>query len=102
MVPGDGYRGDLFGSAVSLLGDRALVGAISDEDRGEGTGSAYLFERTPSGEWTELQKLVASDAAFAAEFGAAVGLSPRGALIGAPGVGDRGDRSGAAYLFECD
>ncbi|MEZ4223245.1 MAG: hypothetical protein R3B13_20035 [Polyangiaceae bacterium] len=102
LVPEDAHKGDLFGSAVSLMGDRALVAAVSDEDHGEGTGSAYLFERTPAGEWKQIQKLVASDGAFADNFGAAVGLSPVVALVGAPGVDDRGEGSGAAYLYECN
>jgi hypothetical protein len=36
--------GDIFGSAVAMSGGTALVGAPGDDDGGDGSGSAYLFE----------------------------------------------------------
>lgn len=40
----DAAAGDIFGSAVALSGGTALVGAPGDDDGGDGSGSAYLFE----------------------------------------------------------
>ena len=45
------FYGDLFGWSVSLSGDSAVVGAQWDDDAGESSGSAYVFELGPGG-WT--------------------------------------------------
>ena len=44
LTPGDGAARDEFGVAVSLSGDRALVGAHQDDDGGPLSGSAYVFD----------------------------------------------------------
>jgi hypothetical protein len=43
LLAGDGDEIDLFGYSVSIDGDTAIVGAKSDEDNGNFSGSAYLF-----------------------------------------------------------
>ncbi len=78
LVGGDTLPGDRFGHAVSLLGDRALVGASDDDD----VGSAYVFERTGT-QWTQQAKLVGSGTGLESWFGRAVALSEGGAAIGA-------------------
>ena len=40
----DGDGGDYFGSTVAISGDYAIVGAFDDEDNGQRSGSAYVFE----------------------------------------------------------
>ncbi len=92
LVASDAEENDLFGVAVSLAGDRALVGAYFDDER---RGAVYVFERS-SGAWTEAQKLVASDAAAGYRFGNAVSLVTDFALIGAYG---HSAGRGAAYVF---
>lgn len=52
LLASDGAQFADFGSSVSLSGDRALVGAPGDDRQGANSGSAYLFERQPSGAWT--------------------------------------------------
>ncbi len=101
LIGNDASAGDLFGEAVSLDGDRALVGAVSDEDQGEGTGSAYLFQRSSTGQWTQSAKLLDPSGAAADAFGEAVSLSGSRALVGAPFDDDRGDDSGSATVFGC-
>ena len=60
----DGAAKDNFGSSVSVSGNTAIVGAWSDDDNGDNSGSAYLFERDESsGNWTQVDKLTASDGA---------------------------------------
>ena len=44
ITASDGASGDGFGISVSLSGDRALVGALLDDDLGSDSGSAYVFE----------------------------------------------------------
>ncbi len=52
LLPPDGSPSDIFGSAVALSGDTALVGALGDDDAcpaniGCNSGSAYVFELAP-------------------------------------------------------
>jgi len=96
LVADDAAVGDLFGTAVALSGNTALVGAIGDNSS---AGSAYLFQ--DSGTWSQVDKLTASDAISSDNFGFSVALSGNTALVSAP----RGDTAsfadvGAAYLFQ--
>ena len=88
-----------FGSALALTGDRALIGAYRDNERGRLAGAAYLFERGDQG-WRQVQKLMALDARAGQYFGYAVALAEDWALIGAWGDDDQGSNAGAVYLFE--
>lgn len=49
LLASDGASLDLFGGAVALDGDRALIGARGNDDNGSNSGSAYLFELYPAG-----------------------------------------------------
>jgi len=87
-----------FGVSVSRSGDTALIGAFSDDDKGTGSGSAYVF--TCSGTtWTQQAKLTASDGAKLDRFGRSVSVSGDTALIGAYMDDDKGGNSGSAYVF---
>ncbi|MGD9874861.1 MAG: FG-GAP repeat protein [Kiritimatiellia bacterium] len=96
ILASDGAAMDYFGVSVSIAGDSALVGASWDDDAGDQSGSAYLFERNSGGSsaWGQVAKLTASDAAETAIFGGPVSMDGDVALIGAP------SGSGAAYIFE--
>lgn len=83
----------LFGGAVSISGDTAIVGRDMYRKR----GSAYIFERSSSGSWTQTQEINASDGNSRDLFGYSVAISGDRAIVGAFGV-DRG--AGAAYIFE--
>ncbi len=106
LVAKDRATNDFFGISVSLsaTGDTALIGAYQTDDaaaRTANNGSAYLFERSPSG-WVERTKLTAADKTNGAYFGSAVSLSDSGnvALIGAFGATDGpSSENGAAYIF---
>ncbi len=87
-----GALDDYFGISVSLVDDRALVGAYWDESL---RGAAYVFFRT-DGSFREEQKLAASDGAPGYRFGNAVALGADRALVGAYGSDDS---RGAAYAF---
>lgn len=96
----DGALGDDFGSAVSLGQDRALVGAIADDDLGVTSGSAYVFERQAGGTWLQAAKLAPLDLAAQDYFGGAVAVDGDRALVGAWGDDDGGSLTGSAYVFE--
>ena len=99
LTASDGAAGDNFGWSVSLSGDRALVGAVVDDDNGSASGSAYVFDLSGS-TWTQTAKLTASDGAAGDMFGWSVGLSGDRALIGAVVDDDNGSSSGSAYVFD--
>jgi hypothetical protein len=95
----DGANGDRFGWAVAIAGERAIVGAYGDDDGGSSSGSAYVFELI-SGSWTQVQKLVASDANAGDFFGESVAMDGDRAIIGAYGDNGGASDTGAAYVFE--
>ncbi|MDL1960780.1 MAG: hypothetical protein LWX01_03635, partial [Deltaproteobacteria bacterium] len=43
LLAGDRAADDGFGWSVSISGDTAIVGALGDDDNGNGSGSAYVF-----------------------------------------------------------
>ena len=99
LTASDGAGGDYFGMRVDMTKNRAIVGAYLDDDNGESTGAAYIFERTPDGNWFET-KLVASDARAMDYFGFGVAISQTRAIVGSGYASPNGNRSGAAYFFE--
>jgi hypothetical protein len=95
LLAADVTADDMFGYSVSLSGDTALIGAVSDDD---GRGSAYVFARTDT-TWTQQQKLLVPDGTINDFFGGSVSLSDDTALISVHGDDDNGAQSGSAYVF---
>lgn len=102
LTPADASSGDLFGRAIALSNDTALIGAYGDRDNGVNAGAAYLFKPSESG-WVEQAKLKADDGRTDDRFGASVALDRAGdgetLLIGAYRHDARGIDAGAAYVF---
>jgi MYXO-CTERM domain-containing protein len=88
LVASDAFPNQRFGSAVSLEGDTAVVGAVWGE-------AAYVFTRD-GGTWTEQAKLTAPVQDW--ELGAKVALSGDRVLVSAPGSSDNG-KWGRAHVF---
>ena len=99
LTASDGAEGDIFGWSVAVHGDTAVVGASGNDDRGNDSGSAYLFTRASDGTWSQTAKLTASDGAAGDEFGYSVAVDGDTAVVGASGNDDRGNDSGSAYVF---
>ena len=97
LLPSDGAAGSVFGTSVALSGNIALVGAAGDEENGIASGSVYVFDATTG---AQLNKLRPLDAASGYGFGFTSSLSGNIAVIGAWGVDDVGENSGAAYIFD--
>ena len=95
---------DGFGFSVSLDGDTALIGSTkSDAPPVFDTGAAYVFGYdAKTSQWTEQQKLTASDGGSGDKFGASVSLKDDMALIGASLDDDYANGSGSAYIFTLD
>jgi len=96
LVPLDGASGDKFGYSVSVKGDYAVIGATGDDDKGSGSGSAYAYHRVDSN-WTQQEKLLASDGAGGDTFGQSVSLDGDYAIVGAYG---NDGYAGSAYVFK--
>ncbi len=98
----DTTSGNFFGVAVSIDGNRALVGASSEDTCDTNAGAAYLFERNADTDhWYEVAKLVPDDCLTGLFFGRSVALSGDRALVAAANE-FYASKSNAAYLFERD
>jgi hypothetical protein len=98
-----GSAGDYFGTAVSLDGNNALIGAFFDDtpNTSDNKGSVYFFQKDMnSNNWNQQQVLNASDAQADDRFGFSVKLEGNRALIGSWLNDDNGLDSGSAYLFK--
>jgi hypothetical protein len=95
LTASNGTSYDYFGSSVSISGNYAIVGACQDDDDGESSGSAYIFEKPNEGwtDMTETAKLKAGDSRGGIYFGYSVSISGGYAI-----VGTRYNK--AAYIFE--
>jgi len=95
LLAADGAGGDWFGHSVSISGEMAVIGAALDDDNGNSSGSAFIFEKV-GGVWTQQTKLLASDGAANDRFGDCVSISGETAVVGAFGNAS----SGSAFVFE--
>ncbi|HPH91838.1 MAG TPA: FG-GAP repeat protein [Ferruginibacter sp.] len=100
LIASDGAAGDVFGVAVSISGDYAIIGASADDVASNtDQGSAYIFVRNGNN-WIQQAKLIASDGASNDNFGTAVSISGDYAIVGAltDDIGANTDQ-GSAYIF---
>ena len=111
-VASDRDATDFFGTSVAIWNDQAVVGAKfeSEDAEGENTfdyaGSVYLFKRSNTGTWNEIQKIVAPIRAAVDVFGCSVDIYENCLLIGASGEDEDENeentlaQSGSAYFLE--
>ncbi len=104
LVADDGAADDRFGFSVAISGtpgkEIAIVGAVGDDDNGNFSGSAYLFDISDPTNPRQIAKLLANDGAAQDIFGHSVAISGETVIVGAFGDDDNGIRSGSAYLFD--
>lgn len=100
VSPAEGASGDFFGVSVALDTPTALVGAFrADEPNGTDGGAAYVYERA-NRRWGRQAKLAPQNGDAGDRFGTSVALDGTAVLVGASADEERGDRAGAAYVFE--
>lgn len=100
LTASDGAMNDHFGSALSVSGDRVLVGAPQAAISGRTQqGAAYLFARNQGGAnaWGQVKKIISTDGAVSDTFGNSLALDDDRALIGADSFSSG---RGKAYTFE--
>lgn len=99
LLASDGEQGDTFGKSAAVWGDRISVALRFDDDKGNDSGSVYIFEKT-DGVWTETFKLRAYDGSAGDQFGKRIDMTDRYLIVGAFLDDDRGVNSGSAYIYE--
>ncbi|MEK7950058.1 EF-hand domain-containing protein [Luteolibacter soli] len=99
LIAPDGADQDLFGAAVALDGDRAIVSA-PDDDEGGGMmeGSVHAFTKS-AGNWSHVQMIRATGTGYNAAFGSAIALEGDTLLVGAP-LADGPGRAYEGGVFE--
>ena len=99
LVASDRAANDNFGRFVAVDGATALIGAYNDSNyNGDHAGAAYVFVHDGNN-WSERDKLIASDGETGDYFGHSVALDGDTAVIGAF---NRDSSAGAAYVFVRD
>lgn len=101
LFSADRFGYGYFGHSVSLINNRALVGAyrLYDSDT-NGAGAAFIFDLVSSN-WVESQKLFMEDGRNGDSFGYSVDLSENRLIIGAYREEDTGfTNSGSAYIYD--
>jgi len=88
---------DLFGEAVDLRGNLAVVGAALADGTVEDEGAAYLYDATTG---ALLHSFVNPSPGTGDEFGLAVALTDHGVFVGAYLDDALGENAGRGYLFD--
>lgn len=97
----DRTSGYYFGVDVAISGDTVVVGKYQDNTLGNGSGSAYIFERNQGGpnQWGQVAKLTAHDADANDQFGYSVAIEGDTVIIGAWADNNGATDTGSAYVF---
>ena len=100
LCASDAAADDRFGGHVGISGNTIVVGAVRDDDAGENSGSAYVFQYNGTS-WIEQAKLTAGDAAAGDVFGNGVAISGDTLVAVASRTDDPviGVDVGSAYVF---
>ena len=103
LTADDGVAGDALGRAVAIDGDYAVIMSANDDDVVTNSGALYIFKRdTTTGNWSQHQKLKASDPGEDDSFGYSVNISGDYIITGAQYNDDTYTNSGSAYIYTRD
>lgn len=99
LTASDGAANAYFGSAVSVSGGFAAVGAYGAQS---GKGAVYIYARNQGGadQWQQVRKIVAPEGQASDHFGFSVCLSGDTLAVGAPDNNEWGTDAGLVYIFE--
>ena len=96
----DANTQDHFGENVAISGKYAIVGCRYNDDDGNNSGCAYIFDVTTG---VEHRKLLGDDTAAEDQFGCDVDICGNYAIVGAKGHNsDINTNMGAAYIFNVE
>ncbi len=74
LTAADKAEGDDFGYSIAAYGNTMIVGAPGDDDKGQDSGSVYVYQQNGTS-WDFVQKLTASDEVADDRFGRNVAIS---------------------------
>ena len=94
----DGAAGDNFSRAIDMSGSTIVVGAPGDQDKGEDSGSVYLYEFF-LGSWFFTAKLTAPLGDAFDRFGRSVAIDGDLLAVGAPTDSTQSVGGGVVYVF---
>jgi WD40 repeat protein len=97
LIPNDGAPNDTFGKAIAISNGIVAVGSPADDDNGDASGSAYVFDAVTG---LQIAKLLASDGVAFDFFGQSIAIGGGVVAVGVPQDDDNGDASGSVYLFD--
>ncbi len=98
LTANDAAEEDEFGGSIAFDGERLVVGAHLNDEKGADAGAVYIFH-LQSNAWKEERKLTAKTGAAGDQFGCDVSISGNNLVVAASGDDDKGQDAGAAYLF---
>ncbi len=98
LVPNDGDDLDFFGGSVAMHQGNIVIGSSKDDDNGENSGSAYIFEMIGSN-WVEQLKITPYDGAAEDTFGSVVGIYGNTVVVGSPRHPSFFSDAGAVYIY---
>jgi len=94
----DSATGDLFGTSVSIVGDRMAIGAPGHAQAGTNSGAAYMYQENVPGTWTMILKRIGT-AAFD-KFGASLETASTGyTVVGSAGDDEEASNAGKTLLY---
>ena len=103
VLASNGIQSDFFGSSIAFDGEILVVGAPGHDSiiNGNGSGGAYVYQKSTGGTWSEELILVPADAAPNDQYGVTVALDLATVALGSTNVKDlTGDRLGATVVYE--
>jgi FG-GAP repeat len=97
LIASDGELNERFGRSIAINNGIVAVGAHLDNDNGNRSGSAYLFDASTG---AQIAKLLPNDGAVDDEFGYSIAIDNGIVAVGAWRDDHNGLRSGSAYIFD--
>jgi hypothetical protein len=98
LLSPDSAGAERFGESLSLFSNTLVIGAPGGDRNGTGNGAVYVFTRSGAS-WLQQAMLTAEEGAAGDGFGISVSVSGDTIVIGAPYDDEKGDDSGAVYVF---
>ena len=97
LIPSDAARNDTAGRNVATHSGVVVVSVVGDDDSGNNSGAAVLFDAQTG---AELHKLLAPDGSAGDGLSWSVSIHSGIVVLGANGDDDLGDSSGSANVFD--
>lgn len=97
IIAADGATDDNYGISVAVGSGRIVVGSPRDDDQGDNSGSAYIYDLNG----TLIQKIIPPDGSTEFQFGVSVAVRSGRIVVGARGgVLSPLNSAGSAYIYD--